>query len=528
MSGVRYRSTKLLVLAAFILAAGASAGNAATPARGFLGAVPHTSSKAHTVSSPGALTFDASYESLINRYFTDVQAASGTDANVYSVATQYTDASGPIQYRSTFGGAYVDKDPIPASDCSDGVDPFCLTDQQLQVELQNVLNATGWHGSPTNVFFLMTPQGVGTCASSLGGSCSSNTFCAYHSDFFDLSGEAVIYADEPYEGTVGGCGGGSADQSGTGFGYPNDQEADTTINTISHEHTEAITDPFGDAWYAFSGANYEIGDLCAYFYGPELGVAANGQPYNQVINGHDYSLQEEYSNADSGCAAKLGGAPSPPSTGSGPLVYHSGQVMHTNTTYAIYWLPTPGNTHPPKLRGTAAAHKTLASSPGTWNGAATSYSYQWQRCSRTGRACVNIPGATGSTYTVTALDRTRTVRSTVSAHNVNGASRFVASAGKLVALAPAAISAPRIAGKPMVGGHLAARRGGWRWSPTAFRYQWLRCSAGGGGCVPIGRATHAEYRVSQRDSGHRLRLRVTARNAAGARTASSRPTAPVR
>lgn len=520
---------KLLVLAALVLAAGTSIGSATagTPAS-VLGTVPRSSAKLHAASSPDPMTFDASYVSLINRYFTDVQAASGTGSNVYSVATQYSDGSGAAQYQSTFGGAYVDKDPLPADGCTDGLDRVCLTDQQVQDEIQAVLTAKGWHGSPTNLFFLMTPAGVGICADSLGGSCSSNMFCAYHSVFSDLGGEQVIYADEPYEGPVGGCGGGPADQVGTGFGFPNDPDADTTINTISHEHVEAITDPFGDAWYAFSGVNYEIGDLCAYYYGAELGVAANGQPYNQLINGHEYSLQEEYSNADGGCAPSLGGTSSPPSNGSGPLAYHTGQVMHTNTMYAIYWLPTPGNVHRPALRGTAAVNKKLTSSPGGWNGAATGYSYQWQRCSRSGKSCVDISGATGPTYTLTALDRAVTVRSTVSARNVNGPSPYVASAGKLVTVAPTAISAPRISGKATVGRRLAAAHGGWRWSPTAFRYQWLRCSGSGAGCVPIRKATHAKYRVSRQDSGHRLRLRVTARNAAGARTASSRPTARVR
>jgi hypothetical protein len=514
------------VLAALVLAVGSSAARAATPARAVpVGAVPRTSSTVYATSSPSALTFDASYESLIDQYFTDVAAASATGANVYSVATQYSDGTGPVQYRTSFGGAYVDKDPIPPSHCDDGVDRFCLTDGQIQVELQKVLLAKGWHGSTTAVFFLMTPAEVGTCASDLGGSCSSNTFCAYHSVFFDAAGEPVVYANEPYEGPVGGCGGGAADKSGTGFGFPNDQDADTTINTISHEHIEAITDPFGDAWYANTGPNLEIGDLCAYFYGAQLGIAANGQPFNQLINGHDYSLQEEYSNADGGCASQLGGAPSPPSTGSGPLVYHSGQVMHTNTAYAIYWLPTPGNAHRPVLRGTAAVGKRLVSSAGTWNGVATGYSYQWQRCSRSGRSCVDIPGATASTYTLTAQDRARTVRSTVSAQNVNGASRYVASAGKLVALAPTAISAPRISGKAVVGHRLSASHGRWSWAPVKFGYQWLRCSARGGNCLPIRHATRATYRVTLRDAGHRLRLRVTATNAAGSKTATSRASA---
>ena len=63
-----------------------------------------------------------------------------------------------------------------------------------------------------------------------------------------------------------------------------------------------------------------------------------------MINGHHYDLQQEWSNADGGCVQKLGGTASAATFGSGPLVYQGGPVMHTNTTYAIYWLPTAGNT----------------------------------------------------------------------------------------------------------------------------------------------------------------------------------------
>ena len=99
------------------------------------------------------------------------------------------------------------------------------------------MTAKGWVSDPTHIFFLMTPNGVGSCESA-AGSCSTDTFCAYHSDFVDSSGGHVIYANEPYEGTdpLGGC----IDPS---QGFPNDPDADTTINTISHEHNEAITDP---------------------------------------------------------------------------------------------------------------------------------------------------------------------------------------------------------------------------------------------------------------------------------------------
>jgi hypothetical protein len=54
---------------------------------------------------------------------------------------------------------------------------------------------------------------------------------------------------------------------------------------------ETVTDPFLSAWYDATG--FEIGDKCAYTYGPET---PNGADI--VINGHPYVVQEEFSNAE--------------------------------------------------------------------------------------------------------------------------------------------------------------------------------------------------------------------------------------
>ena len=59
-------------------------------------------------------------------------------------------------------------------------------------EIQHVLTVNGWHGGLGNMFFLMTPDGVGSCAdgtpASSGGECSTNAFCAYHNYFVNSNG----------------------------------------------------------------------------------------------------------------------------------------------------------------------------------------------------------------------------------------------------------------------------------------------------------------------------------------------------
>ena len=87
---------------------------------------------------PSGYSVSSLYVSLLNRFLTDVAAASGQTSNVYWSDTQYYNASGThISYSSTFGGSYTDTDPFPASACSDGVTQttVCLSDAQLQSEV---------------------------------------------------------------------------------------------------------------------------------------------------------------------------------------------------------------------------------------------------------------------------------------------------------------------------------------------------------------------------------------------------------
>ena len=67
--------------------------------------------------------------------------------------------------------------------------------------------------------------------------------------------------------------------------------------TLAHDDHIVITDEQGSAWFDSQGA--ENGDKCAWNFGTVSGPA--GAEYNQVINGNLYYLQQEWSNATSGC-----------------------------------------------------------------------------------------------------------------------------------------------------------------------------------------------------------------------------------
>ncbi len=238
---------------------------------------------------PGGYTVPSGYTSTIDQFFGDVAHDSGLTSNVYAVATQYSG----IKYSSAFAGSIVDTNAFPASGCPiyEGDITECLTDAQIISEVDRVINQHSWTRNGTNMFFMFTPAAVGSCFDGSGSTCAYTQYCAYHG--FTPSG--AIYANQPYA-AHSGCDEGQ---------YPNgsSNKADPTINVVSHEHNEAITDYQLNAWY--DAAGYENGDKCAWDFGQLSGSA--GSQYDQTIDGHHYFLQREYSNNGSACLQTYGG-----------------------------------------------------------------------------------------------------------------------------------------------------------------------------------------------------------------------------
>jgi hypothetical protein len=252
----------------------------------------------HFDGSPGAGT--PGYEALIAQFFTDVAHDSGTTSNVFSLLDQYGDRSGDGTYNIHYDAAsdsVVDSDPYPSSaqQCSSpsGV-ATCVTDLELQREV-NKLIGTGGAGASgsrglSNVWFVLLPPDVDTCTEA--GTCATNAFAGYHSAF-DLGNGETVYASIPdplveFTPPLG------SDPEGN-------PEAEEAIDTMAHETVEAITDPLGTAWMDPNG--FETADKCE--NGPQqgapLGYAIDGSPYDQLINGHPYLIQDIWSNSRSGC-----------------------------------------------------------------------------------------------------------------------------------------------------------------------------------------------------------------------------------
>jgi plastocyanin len=260
--------------------------------------------------SPGGLSaYPAGYVSGLETFFTDLAHDSGGHQNVDSVSAQYNDLTGAFaRYQTTFGGALVDTDPYPPTQCPvGGPVTTCITDAQIQAELEQFVGSLGLKKDLSHEYFLLPPPGVETCfsndpAAGFGG-CSAGeprtiaAFCAYHENT-NLS-PMMIYADDPFDATNPAC------QRGNN---PNASLADNEIfGGLSHEQNESVTDPVpNDAWTNGAGAlqGSEVGDQCGGIFGTPLGTH-DGAKFNQVINGHFYWFQEEWSNQTHSCLQRL-------------------------------------------------------------------------------------------------------------------------------------------------------------------------------------------------------------------------------
>jgi hypothetical protein len=147
-----------------------------------------------------------------------------------------------------------------------------------------------------------------------------------------------------------------------------------------------------------------------------------------------YAYQWQRCDANGDNCQNIAGATGSHYTPTGADVGHTVRVVVTATNEAGTSTPTastpiavkassaPVSATPPVLSGPAAQGHSLTANPGNWSvpGPAT-YTYQWQRCDATGASCVDIPGATGDTYTPSADDVGHTLRAQITATNDAGA-----------------------------------------------------------------------------------------------------------
>jgi hypothetical protein len=248
----------------------------------------------HAIYWDPARKWKAPYGGLVDRFLGDVYAARNDPETAYAVAWPYLGSRQP-DITPVFGGSFADTAAYPAGGCTATSGRTCVWDSAIASEVDRVGSTLGWGGP--SVLFLMLPPGVDVCIGGTpGGGCSQRDFCGYHS----WTSNRRIYAVIPYP-DPGGCRTWTA-TNGKSISPNGSVAADAAIDTISHEHIEALTDPYGDGYYD-DVTGWEIADVCVDVHGPTLGRtgATPDTAYNQVLAKGHYWLQAEWGNEAQQC-----------------------------------------------------------------------------------------------------------------------------------------------------------------------------------------------------------------------------------
>ncbi|MEP7053770.1 MAG: N,N-dimethylformamidase beta subunit family domain-containing protein [Actinomycetota bacterium] len=209
-----------------------------------------------------------------------------------------------------------------------------------------------------------------------------------------------------------------------------------------------------------------------------------------------------------------------------------GSVSAASAVTAVATGPTlPANTAAPTISGTPQQGQTLSAAAGSWTGSPVpAVTRQWERCDSLGSACTPLPGATASSYAVTAADVGSTLRVVETATNTVGSVSAAAAVTAVVAgpTPPSNTAVPGISGTPQQGQTLTATAGSWSGTPPlALSEQWETCDGSGANCGPIAGANSASYPLTAAEVGSTVRVVETATNSAGSVSAASAVTAVV-
>jgi len=192
---------------------------------------------------------------------------------------------------------------------------------------------------------------------------------------------------------------------------------------------------------------------------------------------------------------------------------------------------SPLNLAEPTISGTVLPGQTLTANDGTWVGTPPiAYSYQWLSCAPLGGGCTEIAGATEQTHTVGAGEIGQSFEVVVTATNAYGKAAATSPETSITGggvQPPENLLKPLITGLALTGQTVHATEGLWAGTEPAYAYQWELCDSSGASCSEVAGATEASYTIPDGDTGHTLRVVVTASNSAGTATATSEPSTQI-
>ena len=154
--------------------------------------------------------------------------------------------------------------------------------------IQNAINILGMPADPNAVYFVLIAPNI----------IETSGFCGYH-DRTTIQATDIKYAVIPNKKNqnLGFC------SAQTVSSPNNNAAADSMVNVIAHELSEAVTDPHLDAWYDSSGE--ENADKCKWTFGHTY-TLLNGSLANIRLGGKDYMIQQNWANDQGGyCTMSL-------------------------------------------------------------------------------------------------------------------------------------------------------------------------------------------------------------------------------
>jgi hypothetical protein len=245
--------------------------------------------------------YNSQWMRLIDQYFRNVGAGSGSPGNIFALNAQYGETgygTGPAASekakeahaanQSTFRGAYTDTESYPITEnCSQHPEDMfpavaCLTDTQIRTMLTKLIKSGKLPGATgtvpgavsTPVYYVLTPPGVTVCTekSSSPNTCSNSTnleieaqeikeakithpaetgICGYHS-WAELEPKTpIVYAVQPW---VAGDAGLFSESTGASADVLACQD-----NSLLEEPNQQGYNPF--AFYGGGLADVVVGDL---------------------------------------------------------------------------------------------------------------------------------------------------------------------------------------------------------------------------------------------------------------------------
>jgi Ca2+-binding RTX toxin-like protein len=185
----------------------------------------------------------------------------------------------------------------------------------------------------------------------------------------------------------------------------------------------------------------------------------------------------------------------------------------------------------PQILGGNVVDTPLSLTAGTWDGSTPiAFTYSWRRCNPVGdlATCVEIPGATTTTYTPTAQDIGFSIRVWIVGTNLTGSDTAITNHTFPIVdrqhFKPSVLKAPSVAGTLTTGRQLTADVGTYSGDlPIKTTFVWQRCDATGARCHVIANARKVVYFPIVADVGYTLRVAVTATNAYGNSVVLSAP-----